>query len=83
MNPLHARSGNKWILDVAFRADEARSTCGYSGENLAVIRHIALNLLTQEKSARGGIHAKRLKAGWDDCYLQKVLSQAFKPTPKM
>jgi predicted transposase YbfD/YdcC len=69
-NQLH------WILDVAFREDQARSTLGYSGENMAVIRHLAVNLLSQEKSARGGIRAKRLKAGWDDHYLLKVLAQS-------
>lgn len=68
-NQLH------WILDVAFREDQSRTTAGYSGENLAVIRHIALNLLTQETSAKGGTRAKRLKAGWDDQYLLKVLAQ--------
>ena len=68
-NQLH------WILDVALREDQARSTRGYSGENLAVIRHLAVNLLTQEKSAKGGMRAKRLKAGWDDNYLLKVLAQ--------
>lgn len=68
-NQLH------WVLDVAFREDQARSTLGYSGENLAVIRHLAVNLLTQEKSAKGGIRAKRLKAGWDNNYLLKVLAQ--------
>jgi hypothetical protein len=68
-NQLH------WILDVAFQEDKARSTNGYSGENLAVIRHLAVNLLTQEKSAKGGMWAKRLKAGWDDNYLLKVLAQ--------
>lgn len=67
-NQLH------WILDVAFREDQSRATAGYSGENLAVIRHIAVNLLSQEKSAKGGTHAKRLKAGWDDQYLFKVLA---------
>jgi predicted transposase YbfD/YdcC len=72
-NQLH------WILDVAFAEDQSRSTLGYSGENLAVIRHLALNLLTQEKSAKGGTRAKRLKAGWDDHYLLKVLSQPANP----
>lgn len=68
-NQLH------WMLDVAFQEDKARSTAGYSGENLAVIRHLAVNLLTQEKSAKGGMRAKRLKAGWDDNYLLQVLAQ--------
>jgi predicted transposase YbfD/YdcC len=75
-NQLH------WILDVAFCEDQSRSTLGYSGENLAVIRHLALNLLTQEKSAKGGTRAKRLKAGWDDHYLLKVLSQSSRAVPK-
>jgi predicted transposase YbfD/YdcC len=70
-NQLH------WILDVGFREDESRSVLGYSAENLAVIRHIAVNLITQEKSAKVGTRAKRKKAGWDDQYLFKVLAQSL------
>ncbi|MDX2243506.1 MAG: ISAs1 family transposase, partial [Leptolyngbyaceae cyanobacterium bins.302] len=40
-----------------------------------LVRHIALNLLTHEKSSKGGVKAKRLKAGWDNDYLVKVLAQ--------
>ena len=58
---------------LAFREDEARMRLGHADENLAVLRHISLNLLRQEKSSRMGIHAKRLKAGWDNSYLQRVL----------
>lgn len=43
-------------------------------ENLAVVRHLALNLLTHESTAKGGIHAKRLKARWDNNYLSLVLN---------
>jgi predicted transposase YbfD/YdcC len=67
-NSLH------WVLDVAFREDDSRVRQGNADQNLAVLRQIALNLLKQEKTARGGIKAKRLQAGWNEDYLIKVLS---------
>jgi predicted transposase YbfD/YdcC len=76
-NQLH------WVLDVGFREDESRGTLGHSAENLAVIRHIAVNLITMEKSAKVGTRAKRKKAGWDDQYLFKILAQSLQTTPKM
>lgn len=62
-----------WILDVAFREDESRVRKEHAAENLAVLRHIALNLLKNEKTAKGGIHAKRLQAAWNTDYLLTVL----------
>jgi predicted transposase YbfD/YdcC len=62
-----------WVLDIAFREDESRVRVGSSPQNFAVLRHIALNLLRQETTARCGIKAKRLKAGWNEDYLLKVL----------
>jgi hypothetical protein len=62
-----------WVLDVAFREDDSRVRLGHADENLAVLRHVSLNLLRQEHSSRVGIHAKRLKAGWDTNYLRRVL----------
>jgi hypothetical protein len=35
---------------------------------------MTLNLLKQEKTAKGGIKAKRLQAALDDNYLLKVLA---------
>jgi predicted transposase YbfD/YdcC len=66
-NQLH------WVLDIAFREDDSRVRKDHGPENLAVLRHMALNLLKNEKSAKGGIHAKRLQAGWNNDYLLAIL----------
>jgi predicted transposase YbfD/YdcC len=62
-----------WVLDVAFREDECRVRAGHAAENFAVLRHIALTLLRQEHALKVGVKAKRLKCGWDETYLLKVL----------
>jgi predicted transposase YbfD/YdcC len=67
-NELH------WVLDVQMKEDQCRVRKGFAPENLAVLRHIALNLLKQEKTAKGGIHAKQLQAAWSEDYLLKVLA---------
>ena len=66
-NQLH------WVLDVGFNEDASRCCRGYSAENLAVIRHIGLNLLSRDKKTKVGVKAKRLKAGWNNNYLKSVL----------
>ena len=67
-------NGLHWVLDIAFREDESRARVGASAANLVVLRHIAVNLLKQERSAKVGIKNKRLKAAWDERYLLKVLA---------
>jgi predicted transposase YbfD/YdcC len=66
-NELH------WVLDVAMNEDQNRVHKDQGPENMAVLRHVALNLLKQEKTAKGGIHAKQLQAAWNNDYLIKIL----------
>jgi predicted transposase YbfD/YdcC len=63
-----------WVLDIAFNEDHSRVRKDNAPQNFAVLRHMALNLLKQEKTAKGGIKAKRLQCGWNVDYLLKVLA---------
>jgi predicted transposase YbfD/YdcC len=63
-----------WQLDVSFREDERRIRKGYAAENFSRLCRIALNRLKSDKTAKVGIKTKRLKAGWDDYYLFKLLT---------
>ena len=67
-NELH------WTLDIAFDEDRCRVRKDHGPENLAVLRHLALNLLKQEKTSQRSIQGKRLLAGWKTEYLLKVLA---------
>jgi predicted transposase YbfD/YdcC len=67
-NSLH------WVLDIVFREDDSRHHAGHSGENLALLRKLAVSLLKQEKTSKDSLKTKRLRCGWDDGYLAKVLA---------
>jgi len=69
-NKLH------WVLDYAFDEDSQRTRAGNSAANMAIIRHLALNMLKSEKTAKVGMKTKRLKAGWDDDYMLKLLTKS-------
>jgi predicted transposase YbfD/YdcC len=62
-----------WALDISFREDDSRIRKEHAPQNFAVLRHLALNLLKQERTAKLGIKTRRLKAGWNNAYLLKVL----------
>lgn len=64
----------RWVLDYAIDEDAQRARAGHSAANMTVIRHIALNLVKSEKPAKVGVKNKRLKAGWDEDYLLKVVT---------
>ena len=62
-----------WVLDVAFREDDCRIRTEHAPENFGIVRQIALNLIKQEKTAKVGVATKRLMAGWNEGYLEKIL----------
>lgn len=62
-----------WVLDIAFREDESRIRKGSAPENFAAIRHIALNLLRNNKMFKGSVKSKRLNAAMDTDYLENVV----------
>jgi predicted transposase YbfD/YdcC len=68
-------NGLHWVLDVSFGEDACRIRKDHAPQNMSLLRHMALNLLGQDKSTKIGIKAKRKKAGWDDAYLVKILAQ--------
>ena len=62
-----------WLLDVTFREDNNRARIGFQPENLALLHHLALNLLKRESSLKRSIKGKRFTAALDPTYLLKVL----------
>ncbi|MDZ7956287.1 MAG: ISAs1 family transposase [Nostoc sp. DedQUE09] len=62
-----------WILDVALREDDCRRGKDNAPQNCALLRQIAVNLLTKEKCVKRGIKNKQFLAAMDDNYLARVL----------
>jgi predicted transposase YbfD/YdcC len=65
-------NGLHWVLDVVFREDRSRIRAENAGANLALIRRVAVSLLRRAPGKGSGV-TKRLKAGWDESYMQQVL----------
>jgi predicted transposase YbfD/YdcC len=61
-----------WTLDVIFRDDLARLRTGHAPENMAVVKHMALNLLHQAKPTTS-LKNRRKLAGWSTDYLEQLL----------
>jgi predicted transposase YbfD/YdcC len=62
-----------WTIDMAFREDESRIRTDHAPANMAVLRHIALNIIRQDKDRKIGVKASRLKAARSTVYLTKLL----------
>jgi hypothetical protein len=58
---------------VIFHEDGAHLRVDHAPENMAIMRHIAMNLLTSERTMKVGTQAKRLRAACSNQYLEKVI----------
>jgi predicted transposase YbfD/YdcC len=67
-NDLH------WCLDVSFGEDHCRVRHLRAAENLALVRRMALQLLKRQPGETVGLPIRRLRAGWDNAYLEQVLA---------
>lgn len=67
-NQLH------WQLDVSFNEDKLRIGKGNAAANMSILNRTALGLLKNETTHKRGIRCKRLTCGWDENYLEKVLT---------
>jgi predicted transposase YbfD/YdcC len=63
-----------WVLDVSFREDDSRVRIDHAPENFAILRHLALNLLRQDRSSKGSVPTKRFRAALNDRYLRSLLN---------
>lgn len=69
----HVENRLHWVLDVTFKEDDSRIRTGNAAQNMTVLRHMALNLIKREQSTQRSVRGKRLRAGWDEDYLARVL----------
>src|SRR5271169_6093960 len=63
-----------WCLDVTMNEDQMRNRMDHAPQNLAILRHMALNLIRTETS-KGSLRKKFRRAAWSDSFLAKVLAQ--------
>jgi predicted transposase YbfD/YdcC len=63
-----------WVLDVTFHEDDSRIRSGDSPQNMALFRHLALNILKQDPS-ESSLKQKRFRAGLDEDYLLELLTR--------
>ena len=62
-----------WCLDVQFNEDQSTVRTGFAANNLAIVRHIVINLLRLNKSRKGSIKTKRMLAATSDAFRAELL----------
>jgi predicted transposase YbfD/YdcC len=66
-NSLH------WTLDVIFAEDRSRIRTGNAPEIASIFRKLALLVLQQDTTSKGSLRGKRLQAGWNEDFLERLL----------
>lgn len=62
-----------WCLDVQFNEDQSRARNGHAANNLAIVRHIVMNLLRLNTSRKASIKSKRMLAASIDEFRAELL----------
>lgn len=62
-----------WCLDVQFNEDQSTVRTGFAANNLAIVRHIVMNLLRLNNSRKGSIKTKRMLAATSDKFRAELL----------
>ena len=57
-----------WRLDVVMNEDQDRTRRGNGPNNIAVLRHMAINAM-QKEGSKGSLRGKFKRAGWNDAFL--------------
>lgn len=63
-----------WVMDVVFHDDLARLRTGHGPENMAIVKHMAMNLV-RDASPTTSLKNRRKLAGWDLAYLETLIRQ--------
>jgi hypothetical protein len=67
-------NGLHWVLDVTFREDDSRVRDRTAARNLAILRKVAINLISHGRTAQISMRARRKQAAWNDAYMLSLLA---------
>ena len=74
----HVENRLHWVLDVVFHEDLSRLRSGAGPQNMATVRHLAMNLLRTPED-KHSLKVRRKSAAWDTSYLEALIRQLAEP----
>ena len=67
-------NGLHWVLDMTFDEDQCRVRAGHAAQNLAVLRHLVMNLMRTAPGKKRSMRKRRQLCAWDRSFLLSVLA---------